>query len=224
MKGTENIELEFLEKQELERKRIARELHDSIVQNLTTLIYKTELCSKLIFKDPVQAQLEMCMMSDTLRSCIKEMRDIIYDLRPMELDDLGLDIALEQFITQMTMQNEVKMKIIETGEAQEFLPVVNMTLFRIITEACNNAVRHGNSQNIEINLIYGLNYFSVKIKDDGCGFEVNNELIEKKNFGISIMRERAHLLKGEFQIQSKPEKGTVVEVKIPLYGISNHFK
>lgn len=222
MEEIEDIGLQLLEEQELERKRIARELHDSTIQNLTTLIHKTELCSKLIAKDPIQAQLEMRVLSDTLRSCIKEMRDIIYDLRPMELDDLGLDIALERFITQMTMQNEVKMEIIQTGTIQEFLPVINMTLFRIITEACNNAVRHGKSKNVMIYLIYDGNYFFVKVIDDGCGFEVNQGLIEKKSFGISIMRERTHLLKGEFEIHSELGKGTTIEVKIPLYVMINH--
>lgn len=220
MKEAENIGLKLLEEQELERKRIARELHDSTVQNLTTLIHKTELCSKLIIKDPVQAQLEIRMMRDTLKNSINEMRDIIYDLRPMAIDDLGLEMALERFITQTMIQKEVSMKITAMGEEQELLPVVNMTLFRIITEACNNAIRHGNPSNITVELHYGKEYFFSRIRDDGSGFKINNELAKKKSFGISIMRERAHLLNGHFQIQSEIGKGTTVEVKIPIYKAS----
>lgn len=212
----QDIGLKFLEEQEMERQRIARELHDSTVQNLTTLIHKTELCSKLILKDPVQVQLEMRMMSETLRNSINEMRDIIYDLRPMALDDLGLESALERFITQNMVQHDVKMNMVISGKKKELFPVVNMTLFRIITEACNNAIRHAKPDNVTIYINYGKELFSCKIEDDGCGFELNNESARTKNFGLSIMKERANLLKGEFKIHSETGKGTVVEVKIPV--------
>ncbi len=213
---------EVLRMQEAERKRIAEKLHDSTIQDIVCLSQKLELAMLYMDKDMVQSKLELALAKKQTKMIIDGIRDIIYDLRPMELDDLGLDIALERFITQMTMQNEVKMEIIQTGTIQEFLPVINMTLFRIITEACNNAVRHGKPKNVMIYLIYDGNYFFVKIIDDGCGFEVNQGLIEKKSFGISIMRERTHLLKGEFEIHSELGKGTTIEVKIPLYVMINH--
>lgn len=214
-KQEDDIEIKLLEEQELEKKRIARELHDSTVQNLTMLIHKTELCSKLIEKDPIQAKMEMHMMSDTLRSCINEMREIIFDLRPMVLDDLGLSIALERFITQQMLQREIKIELSVRGKEPKLLPVVKTTLFRIITEACNNALQHANPQNVSIMVTYEKEYFCAEIKDDGCGFETESQKQKEKNFGISIMRERAYLLKGAFTIESQIGKGTVVTVKIP---------
>lgn len=214
-KKEDDIGIKLLEEQELERKRIARELHDSTVQNLTMLIHKTELCSKLIEKDPIQAKMEMRMMSDTLRNSINEMREIIFDLRPMVLDDLGLSVALERFITQQMLQKEVKIELSVRGREPKLLPVMKTTLFRIITEACNNALRHGNPQHIDIILKYEKESFYAEIKDDGCGFQTENEILKEKKFGISIMRERAYLLKGTFQIESEVGKGTIVTVKIP---------
>lgn len=210
-----NIGIKILEEQELERKRIARELHDSTVQNLTTLIHKTELCSKLIDIDPIRAQLEMHMMSEMIRSTVNEMRDIIFDLRPMALDDLGLTVALERFATQAMMQHEVKVGLNVKGKEKNLLPVVKTTLFRIITEACNNAIRHGKTDKVTVFLNFEKKSFYARIEDRGCGFEINEDVIKAKNFGISIMEERTHLLKGSFHIQSEPGMGTAVEVKVP---------
>lgn len=214
-KAKQDIGLKFLENQEMERQRIARELHDSTVQNLTMLIHKAELCFKLIEKDPVQAQLEIRMMSETLRSSINEMRDIIYDLRPMALDDLGLKEALERYAAQTMLQQEITLELYTSGNPCELIPIVNTTLFRIITEACNNAVKHGKPGKIEIYLNYGDDFLECSVEDDGIGFEVK-ENTGMRNFGLSIMKERTHLLNGEFQIQSEIGKGTKIKVKIPV--------
>ena len=205
-----------MEEQEQERKRIARELHDSTVQNLTTLIHKTELCSKLILKDPIQAQLEMRMMSETLRSCINEMRDIIYNLRPMMLDDLGIEVALEQYIAQVMVQNEIKIELKVKGKEPQLLPVVRTTLFRVITEACNNAILHAGAKKIGIELKFEKKRIFARVEDDGIGFEINNEEVLTKHFGISIMRERIHLLQGELEVSSELKKGTIVSIKVPI--------
>ena len=214
-KMEQDIGLKFLENQEMERQRIARELHDSTVQNLTMLIHKAELCFKLIEKDPVQAQLEIRIMSEALRSTINEMRDIIYDLRPMALDDLGLKEALERYVAQAMLQHEIMLRLSVSGNSCELPPIVSTTLFRIITEACNNAIKHGKPGKIDISLNYGGDYLECSVEDDGIGFEVK-ENAGMKNFGLSIMKERTHLLKGDFLIRSEIGKGTKIRVKIPV--------
>lgn len=212
----DDIGIKFLEEQELERKRIARELHDSTVQNLTMLIHKAELCSRLIDKDPIKAKLEIHMMSDTLRSSINEMREIIFDLRPMLLDDLGLSVALERFLTQQTMQSDVVVDFRVQGKEPELLSVVKTTLFRIITEAFHNALRHGQPQRVQILLQYEKDSIYAQIEDDGSGFEIKERRLKEKSFGISIMRERTYLLNGTFDLNSQIGKGTIVKVWIPI--------
>jgi two-component system sensor histidine kinase DegS len=180
------------------------------------LIHKTELCYKLIDKDPEQAKLEMLKMGGALRSSISEMRDIIYDLRPMVLEDTELEAALEQYAAQEMLQHEVNIRIASAGEPYQMLPVIHTTLFRIILEACGNAVKHGKPENIRIELNYEKKYFQCSIEDDGCGFEIKNIDKRSKNFGLSIMKERVCLLKGRIHIKSKLGKGTRIEVKIPI--------
>ena len=94
----EILKLKLLETQELERQRIARELHDSSVQCLTGLVHKTELCTKLLELDPPRCRLEMLSMTKSLRSIIEEMRQMIYDLHPMSMDDIGFDDVIEREI------------------------------------------------------------------------------------------------------------------------------
>ena len=87
-----------LDAQELERQRIARDLHDSTVQTLTGMVHKLELCCRLLESDPVRCHLELKVMGNNLRNSISEIRDIIYDLRPMSFDDIGLEVAIEELI------------------------------------------------------------------------------------------------------------------------------
>ena len=87
---------ELIKFQEQESERIARDLHDSTVQNLTSMIHKIELCSKLIDMDPIRCKLELTMMSRTLRDIINDTRQMIYNLRPMSFDDIGLEITIER--------------------------------------------------------------------------------------------------------------------------------
>ena len=90
--------MKILEQQENERSRIARDLHDSVVQVLTNLVHKCEICSKIMDVDGIRAKLELEIMSRNLREAISEMRNVIYDLRPMSFDDLGLTGAIENLI------------------------------------------------------------------------------------------------------------------------------
>lgn len=214
--------LDILEIQEFERKRIARELHDSTVQNLTNLIHKTELCCKLIDLDMVRAKLELQTMIQTIGSTINDMRTIIYDLRPMSIDDLGLVVTVERFIRKMENDNEhLKISFYVENEEIKTLPVVNLTLFRIIQEACNNANTHAKANKITINLIYFKDKVKLIISDNGTGFNkdiMDETTIKELNtcFGLSIMRERIFLLSGTIEFESTENEGTCIKVNVPL--------
>lgn len=216
--------ISILEAQEMERKRIARDLHDSTVQSLTNIVHKTEYCSKMIDKDAVQVKFELVSMMENIRNCIDDMRRIIYDLRPMSIDDLGLVPTIQRFVEQNKAEHDdMKFKIQVTSESAEVdLPsVVTLTIFRIVQEACNNIFKYSQAENVTIVISYLEDNIVVSVQDDGIGFDKNSIGKGEKNtssgFGLSIMQERVQLLYGSFSIDSELGKGTKVTIEIP-YG------
>lgn len=210
----------LLEIQETERQRISRELHDSTVQNLTSLVHKTELCSKLIEMDPIRCKLELNMMTKTLREIIDDMRQMIYNLRPMSFDDIGLDVTIERALDKLENNESKKIDFSVEGEPYQIKPVIGITLLRIIQEGCNNAIRHANSSLIKVILKYDTERISVEIEDDGNGFDVEEMNTESRNdnsgFGLSMMKERVYLLSGTFHIESRINIGTKIMVEVPI--------
>lgn len=214
--------LSLLEAQELERQRIARDLHDTTVQNLTSLVHKAELCAKLIDIDSIRAKLELNTMSNTIKSVINDMRGIIYNLKPMTLDDLGLTITVQRYANKIMDFNNIQVKVQANEERKEILPVIRLTLFRIIQEACNNILKHANASLINIDINYDENRIYLKIKDNGSGFNMDEvhpnitEQVQSSSFGLTFMRERTSLLSGKFEIQSDKGKGTIITVSVPF--------
>lgn len=207
-----------LEMQELDRKRIAMEIHDTTVQNLTTLVHKTEYTTKLLDIDPVRARLELNTMTDILRDSIEELREIIFDLRPMCIDDLGLIAAIERYVSQIQLDNDNLKYFLNVSNEEnvKIIPIVNLTIFRIIQEILVNIRKHAHATKVEINLIYESDYLYIMVKDNGIGFDVNKDSNKAKNFGLSIMKERVKLLSGEINIDSIIGKGTIIQVKVPI--------
>ncbi len=212
--------LSILEAQEIERQRIARDLHDTTVQNLTSLVHKSELCVKLIDIDSIRAKLELNAMSNTLKMVINDMRGIIYNLKPMTLDDLGLTITIQRYANRIMDSNNIQIKVTANEETMSILPVIKLTLFRIIQEACNNVIKHANASLIHINIDYEDHKVTVSIKDNGLGFNKdtleNNTEEDTSSFGLSIIKERISLLSGTLNILSEKGMGTVVTVSAPL--------
>lgn len=212
--------LSILEAQEIERQRIARDLHDSTVQNLTSLVHKAELCIKLIDIDSIRAKLELTAMSNTIKTVINDMRGIIYNLKPMSLDDIGLTVTVERYASRLMDLHNINIIVRSNEETKEIHPVIKLTLFRIIQEACNNVIKHANASIINIDINYEELKVCVIIKDNGTGFIINNNQGEghghSSSFGLSIMRERISLLSGTVDIKSEKGIGTTVSVSAPL--------
>lgn len=212
--------LTLLETQENERQRISRELHDSTVQNLTGLVHKTELCSKLIDMDPIRCKLELTMLGNSLREIIDDTRQMIYNLRPMSFDDIGLDITIERAIDKIKNDKSCNIGFIVEGNSKPIKPVIGITLLRIIQEACNNAIKYAEADVIIVKMIYEEETITVSIEDDGKGFDQDNlnitSRMDNSGFGLSMMKERVYLLSGEIKIVSKINEGTVIYVKVPI--------
>lgn len=215
----EALGLKILETQEIERQRIARDLHDSIIQNLASLVHKTELCIKLFDLDAIRAKLELATMIESIRIIINDMREIIYDLRPMTLNDLGLKAAIERYIDNFKRHNSIQV-IVSIDEAFEIKnQVVSITIYRIIQEACNNISKHAKATTCKIELSQKEETMQLTIEDNGIGLEESSKCkgVTSQNcgFGLTNMKERVYLLSGKFSLESNNEYGTKIIVSIP---------
>lgn len=212
--------LALLETQENERQRISRDLHDSTVQNLTSLVHKAELCGKLVDMDPLRCKLELNIMSKTLREIINDTRQMIYNLRPMSFDDIGLDITIERTLEKLENSESRKINFSVIGEPYKIKPVIGITILRIIQEACNNAIKYANASFIKVVLQYQKTSISVEVLDDGIGFDSDKIDLSSKDdnsgFGLSMMKERVYLLSGKISIVSTKNDGTRIKVKVPI--------
>ena len=214
------IKLALLETQENERQRIARELHDSTVQNLTSLVHKTELSLKLVDADPIRCKLELTSMGKTIRDIIQDTRNMIYDLRPMTFDDIGFDITVERFLDKIKNLTGVDITFDIEKTPYKIKSVIGITLLRVIQEACHNAVKHSNASSIRVKIIYDKSLCIVEIRDNGKGFTIDSdENVSREDntgFGLSIMKERIYLLSGELMIESAPGQGCYIRAEIPV--------
>ena len=216
----EKYRLTILETQENERQRISRELHDSTVQNLTSMVHKVELCSKLVEIDPVRCKLELVTLGKTLREIINDTRQMIYNLRPMSLDDIGLEITIERALDKLETNEAKKINFSVLGVPYKIKPVIGITLLRIIQEACSNAIKYAEPSYVKVTLQYEPNEIHLTVEDDGIGFDVEHmDTSTKKDnsgFGLSMMKERIYLLSGNITIESKINCGTKIYVTVPI--------
>ena len=210
--------LKYLEIQETERQRIARELHDSSIQNLTGMVHKAELCSKLMDIDPTRCKTELDALSNTIKATINEMRGLIYDLRPMSFDDIGFDAAVERELERIQRSGSAKIQYYSEGSNEKVRPVVGITLLRVIQEACNNAMKHAEASVITVRISYEEERILLSIEDDGKGFTVDEKQSpnDLNGFGLPIMRERIFLLSGKIEIHSEIGQGTEIHIIVPI--------
>lgn len=212
--------LHILESHEHDRNRIARDLHDSSVQSLTCLVHKTELCMRLMDIDTVRVKLELQTMIDTIKTIINGMREIIYNLRPMSLDNLGLAVTIDAYCLQLKKNYDIEVNFQNSAQEPETPAIWKVTLYRILQEACGNVVKHAKATRIDIKLSQEMEQLRLEILDNGTGFDTK-KMIEPVNeqfhgFGLSMMKERVALLGGTIYINSVIGEGTTVSVTIPL--------
>lgn len=216
--------LMVLDIQEKERQRIARELHDSSLQNLTHLVHNIELGSMFIDQDPIRAKLELATCIKNLKGTINEIRETVFNLRPMSFDDLGFKQCIENFIDNMRQQYnncEIESDVKElkldkfTEQEKENANLLMVTIFRIIQEAVINSLKHSNAEKILLDITQKNKKCYINISDNGKGFTVES-VMKNKHFGLSIMKERINLLNGKIKIDSKLNQGTNIEIIVPL--------
>lgn len=212
--NNEKNNFSILDIRERERQRIAKDLHDITLQNLSYLIHKIELGSIYIEKDPVKAKLEFLTVEQELRQIINDMRTVIYNMYPVSLEDLGLKITIEKTLSMMEKKHNFKV-ISDIDDVSCENKIVQISILRFIQECCYNAVKHSKGNKLYISLKEHENGFFLKIEDNGIGF--NEDEVDKcgYHFGLSMMKETVFLLNGKISVNSS-KKGTIIKIEIPF--------
>lgn len=215
-KAKQDFGLKIIEAQEEERKRLSREIHDGPAQMLANVIMRSDLIER-VFRDkgPDEAFSEVNSFKKMVRSALYEVRRIIYDLRPMALDDLGLVPTLRKYLkTIEEYHNNSIITFVNLGLERRLPTKYEVALFRMIQESVQNALKHANASEIKVKLEIANNDITVLIKDNGIGFDTS--IKKPESFGMIGMRERVDLLDGDITFDSKIGKGTAVWIRVPL--------
>ncbi len=219
---TQKRNLSIMTVQEEERQRIARDLHDTSLQTLAHLVHKLELCNLYMDKDVFQAKLEILSIRQSLKDVIEEIRNTIFDLRPMSFDDLGVKETFNRFIERENQDKKFKI----TSEVEEIgfsVELITLTLYRVVQECVSNAIKHSEGDHIHIVAKeVSDNMYQVVIEDNGKGFTMQEANEKTNHFGLTIMRERVSILNGTIDIQSEIGKGTKVIIEFPLPNIEEN--
>lgn len=214
------LALRIIKTQENERRRIAREIHDGPAQAMSNVVIMTEICEKTAELDMGKALIELQKLKAVVRDCLKSVRRIIYDLRPMSIDDLGFTPTIQKYIEKFSAEHNIRVDF-KVNSEEDCIKDSNIALavFRIVQESLNNTYKHADATHVSIQVECAQNSVLLRISDDGNGFDTNilsNSLNkEDSRFGILGMRERVELLEGEFIIDSKINVGTIIRVKLP---------
>ncbi len=210
----------IIQAQEEERKRIARELHDELGQALASFMVGLRNIEEAHTPREIQARLEE--MRTTIAITLERARRLAFELRPTVLDDLGLVAALRRYINEYQERFGIRVTMeASTLEGHRLLPEVETTVYRIVQEALTNAARYSGCHHISVLLQMREGMLSTIVEDDGRGFDVDEVLSRKvgrTSLGLYGMIERAQLLGGQLDIESQPEGGTAIYVRIPLDG------
>lgn len=213
--------VQIIKAQEDERLRVSREIHDGPAQEMANLIYQASICERLVDTRPDEAKAGLQELRRQIRTCLADVRQIIFDMRPMSLDDLGLVPALRQLVSKLEERKILKTDFQVNGKERALEKHVEVTLFRIIQEGLNNIHRHAGVSQGRLRLLFSQNDLSILISDEGRGFDME-EIEEMRrtgtgngHFGILGMEERAKLIGATLNVISVQGEGTKIHVKLP---------
>lgn len=209
--------LRIIRAQEEERRRLARDMHDGPAQMLANVMLRAEICERLLEADLSQVRGELRSLKEVVRGSLKDIRKVIFDLRPMALDDLGLVPALKRYLSDLKEQRGLSVELTVQGLDRRMPSAVEVAGFRIVQEALNNVQKHAKAARAEVRIEFAKDALGITVTDDGRGFAVADALTERgEHYGLLSMRERVELLEGTCEIESAPGRGATIKVRLPL--------
>ena len=216
-KEIEQMHQQIMRAREEERKRVARDLHDQIIQELVGLNYNL---SKMRDNPDLDLNAQIPQLQRDTRQILGEVRRICSDLRPPALDSLGLVAAVRSRLRDLERQDLLQVVLRIEGDVERRLPEdVSLCIFRVLQEALSNAHKHACAGRVEVSLLLHADELCLVVEDDGKGFQVPQnlgQLLEGKHFGLVGLRERLDLVHGSLDVMSRPGHGTCLHAWVPL--------
>jgi len=219
-KNRQMLGLKVILAQEDERKRIAREIHDGLAQTMANVVLRTEIAERMLGKQEYTAvKDELSDLKGQMRGGLEEVRKIIFNLRPMALDDLGLVPTLRKYVQDFEDKTKIRTHFELLGREMRLPSGMEVAVYRLVQEVFSNALKHAGATYLSLEVTYQKHMIKLVIQDNGVGFEVDfveAKIAKGKNFGIMGMRERIDLLEGRIDFDSGKGEGTKVTMLIPI--------
>ncbi|GBD10226.1 Signal transduction histidine-protein kinase/phosphatase DegS [Candidatus Thermoflexus japonica] len=208
----------LFEAQEQERQRLVRQLHDGPAQALTNLVLQAEICERLFQRDPERAKAELAALKSSVVETFQRMREFLFDIRPMSLDDLGLVPTVRRYVEALKDKVKFSLSLQITGEERRLAAHQEAVLFRIVQELLTNVRLHAQASQAVVRLAFQPHGVRLDVEDNGVGFDVEEALANaprRKTIGLTSIRQWVEMLGGQLSITSAPGKGTQVMVFLP---------
>ena len=205
----------LIQAQETERKRLSRQMHDGPAQELSNFILQTEIAMRLFEIDQEKARAELTSLKGAAATTFQQVRDFIFDLRPMMLDDLGLAPTVKRYCNSFREKNKVDLVVSVSGSERRIEPYMEVMVFRALQELLNNAMHHAQATQIKVQLDMGMEFIRLTVEDNGKGFS-EEQAQAGQGLGIKVIRDRAEMLNGEFEVDSALGQGARITLMLPV--------
>jgi two-component system sensor histidine kinase DegS len=210
--------IRIIQTQETERQSLVRRMHDGPASSLSNFILQAEICQRFFESDPHRARVELNALKDAAAGTFGAVKDFIFDLRPMMLDDLGVVPTLRRYVESVQEKSNLPVSITVTGTERRLESHIEVTIFRAVQELLNNARNHAQASQIQVTLDIAPESVTVVVEDNGIGFNVEEAMDKttRDTIGLSTLRDRIEMLNGELRIQSGKGRGTRAEFSVPV--------
>jgi two-component system sensor histidine kinase DegS len=214
------LAMNVIQAHEEERRSISREIHDGPAQAMSNVVLKAEIIEKLFDVDITKTRAELANLKTITRNSLQDVRRIIYDLRPMSLDDLGLRPTLIKYVASFMKEYGIKTEVAFAGDEHRLAnKTIILAVFRTIQECLSNIRKHAQASSVSVSVEFSPSAVMVRICDDGVGFDATRvsqaHLKADGGFGLFGMRERIEMLDGAMEYDTAPGKGTTVRITLP---------
>ena len=215
----------IVQAQEEERQRLARQMHDGPAQSLTNFILQAEICQRLFDRNPDRAGEELNNLKTAASVTFQKVRDFIFDLRPMMLDDLGVVPTVRRYVASFKEKNDIETELEILGEERRLESHREVMIFRSIQELMGHTRDNAGATNLKVRLDMDTSTIKVAVQDDGRSFDAEaifsdeeTHLQDARAQGILTLREKFELVGGTVSVSSSESDGTLIRLELPADG------